>query len=452
MIAGDSITNASAGDYTWRYWLWRDLYDRGAKVDFVGSFKDTFNGVTSSRGNKQYLDCNFDQDHESRGAVKLYSSDASKPSYNRRFSSPSDPTWPNYPGSTSWIRGAVGKYKPAALVAFVGFNDLALASTGSEADIATRTLGLLKTFIKQARLGNAGVDIVLTTVPEYGSGNTRFTRYNKALPGVVSSMSTAASKLVLAKMPSWANQSYDGLHPNARGEVAIAATVNGALKKLVPAFPGRPTTPQKPKLGPRVAAVLSGATAGDGSVKLTWVNPPGGLRALVYSRNVTGNGPWVRQADLVWAPLRTYLPNLGTNTCTNPCTTFTVDELSGGTKYAFRIRAAKGLAVADDIVSKTVNVTATGPFGKVESVTTTAGARKVTVTWPALGGAASYDVRWRKAGSSSWSTASTTSPSRTVTGLVAGQKYGFQVRAKNGDVLNPKTGPWSTETFAVPTS
>jgi len=184
-------------------------------------------------------------------------------------------------------------------------------------------------------------------------------------------------------------------------------------------------------------------------VKLDWVNPPGGLRTLVYSRNVTGNGPWVRQADLVWAPLRTYLPNLGTATCANPCTSYTVGGLSGGTKYAFRVRSAKGLAVASDIVSNTVNATATGPLGKVASVSTTPGARKVTVTWPALGGASSYDVRWRKAGASSWSTASTSNPSRVVTGLNAGQKYGFQVRAKSGGLF-PATGAWSTEVSSVP--
>ncbi|MCZ4498498.1 MAG: GDSL-like Lipase/Acylhydrolase [Marmoricola sp.] len=449
MLAGDSITNASAGDYTWRYWLWRDLYDRGAKVDFVGSFKDTLDEVTFARGNKKYADCNFDQDHEARGGGRFYDSSKAKPSYNRPFTS-SDPTYPNYPGYSSWIRGTVAKHKPAVLVAFVGTNDVALPTIkGTDAQIVARAISLLKTFIKQARLGNSGVDIVLTTAPNYTKGTTRFTKYNQALPGVVSSMSTKASRLVLAKMPSWANESHDGFHPNARGEVAIAAAINGALKKLVPSFPGRPTTLQKPKLGPRIAATLKAATAGSGKAKLTWVLPPGADRTIVYSRNVTGNGPWVSAADLVWTKTRNYRPNVGTATCDTPCTTFTVGGLSGGTKYAFRVRSAKGVAIATDIVSKTVELTATGSIGKVRSVSATAGSRSVSVKWPALGGAGTYDVRWRKAGSSSWSTASVSTPSRKVTGLAAGQKYGFQVRAKSSGLF-PTTGAWSSEVSAVP--
>lgn len=40
MVVGDSITQGSSGDYTWRYRLWRHLTDRGVRVDLVGPRDD----------------------------------------------------------------------------------------------------------------------------------------------------------------------------------------------------------------------------------------------------------------------------------------------------------------------------------------------------------------------------------------------------------------------------
>lgn len=355
MIAGDSITNASAGDYTWRYWLWRNLHGRGAAVDFVGRFKDTLVAETLVRGNRQYLDCSFDFDHEARPGLRLYHADSSKASYTRPFTS-SDPYQPSYPGQTSWIRGAVAKYKPAIVVAFAGVNDVAFPyAQGTNQQVANKAISFLKTFINQARLGNPGVDIVLTTVATRGSGETKYTLYNKALPKVVSSLSTTASKLVLATMPNWASQSWDSVHPNSRGEVAIAATLTAALKKLRPSFPGRPATLQKPPIGPRVKPVVTATAGGFGSktINLSWTLPPGTNRTLVYIRNASANGSWLLRTDLVMGWFKTAYPgSANRKSCgTTPCKTLAVTGLSAGTTYEFRVRSAKGLAVATDIVS-----------------------------------------------------------------------------------------------------
>jgi hypothetical protein len=451
MLAGDSITSGSSGDYTWRYWLWQNLAGHGASVDFVGRFDDIIDSVTQARGGKQYADCNFDQDEEARGGGRLYSADPKRPSYDRPFTSP-DSTQPNYPGYSSWIRGAVATYKPAVMVANVGALDLAFATTpGTDAQVAAEAIKFLKTFINEARLGNPGVDIVITTAPTYTSGTTRASRYNAMLPGVVSSKTTAASRLTIAKLPSWSNHTWDGAHPDAIGEVSIAAVVTDALHKLFPSLPAKPATLQKPHIGPRRPAVITSAqTAGNNKVTLDWTLPPGGDRTIIYSRNVTGNGPWVQQGDLVMSSLKKYYPKVGTAECgTTPCTTFTVGGLSGGTTYAFAVRAAKGLSVASDLLSNIESVKATGPLGKV-APTTAPGARSVTVSWPNLGGTSGYDVRWRKAGASSWAGTTTAKSSpRVISGLVAGQKYGFEVRAKSGGLL-ASTGPWSDEVFGVP--
>lgn len=356
MIAGDSITNASAGDYTWRYWLWQDLNGKGAAVDFVGRFKDTLVAETLVRGNKQYLDCNFDFDHEARPGIRLYHPDASKASYVRPFTS-SDPYQPSYPGQTSWIRGAVSKYKPALLVAFAGVNDLAFPSIqGTKQQVANKALGFLQTFINQARLGNPGVDIVLTTVPTPGSGETKYTLYNKGLAGIVSKKSTAASKLVVATLPEWNTQakSWDTVHPNSRSEVAIAAAIAGALKKLKPTLPGRPATLQTPPIGPRVKPVLTLSAGGVGSrtINLSWTLPPGANRTIVYIRNATSNGSWLQRADLVMGWQKSSFGTASQTSCgTTPCSTLAVTGLTAGNTYEFRVRSAKGFAIATDIVS-----------------------------------------------------------------------------------------------------
>ena len=40
LIVGDSMTQGSAGDWTWRYGLWKHLDDADVDVDFVGPNDD----------------------------------------------------------------------------------------------------------------------------------------------------------------------------------------------------------------------------------------------------------------------------------------------------------------------------------------------------------------------------------------------------------------------------
>src|SRR5262245_36097935 len=42
MIVGDSISQGSAGDFTWRYRLWKHLAPRVTGLDFVGPRTDLF--------------------------------------------------------------------------------------------------------------------------------------------------------------------------------------------------------------------------------------------------------------------------------------------------------------------------------------------------------------------------------------------------------------------------
>lgn len=65
MVVGDSISQGSAGDLTWRYRLDKALTAAGVAVTFEGPYTDLFDNVAGIRdGNHAYADPSFDQHHD----------------------------------------------------------------------------------------------------------------------------------------------------------------------------------------------------------------------------------------------------------------------------------------------------------------------------------------------------------------------------------------------------
>lgn len=478
MLAGDSITNESAGDYTWRYWFWHDQVDHDSPINLVGDFSDTIDANTLTQGSKAYLDCDFDQDEEARPGLKLFSTATNPASDLFNFDSPTpnnptNPLYPDYPApsNSSWIEGAVTKYQPSVVVALIGANDIFRigeeTGTGTTAaDHATFVINKLRLFITQARMGNSAVRFVLTTVGNASAqpeSNNPYLLYNAMLPDVISSMSTDQSKIVLATLPSWADHSWDGEHPDAYGEVHIAAAIDNAMHSLDPAFAAQPATLATPTIGPEFPAVLSASPAGNNAAGLSWTLPPGTDRTRVYMRDVTDNGAWVEQADLVLASTRATFTSDGTAICGKldvypqmPCTSYTASGLSGGKQYEFVLVSGKGHAIVPGLTlgapatSNVEEITAAGPItlGTVSQATPVVGVHDAAVRWSPLSMATSYQVRWRKSGST-WSTpvSAGAATSKAVTGLTAGQRYGFEVRGLRSGAT---TGAWSTEQSGTP--
>ncbi|MFD1826766.1 hypothetical protein [Mumia zhuanghuii] len=55
LITGDSITQGSSGDYTWRYRLWDKLQSTEAgQVEFVGTRSDLYDNVNDGFGSQHY--------------------------------------------------------------------------------------------------------------------------------------------------------------------------------------------------------------------------------------------------------------------------------------------------------------------------------------------------------------------------------------------------------------
>ncbi len=73
---------------------------------------------------------------------------------------------------------------------------------------------------------------------------------------------------------------------------------------------------------------------------------------------------------------------------------------------------------------------------------------KVPLSWTAVAGATSYDVRFRKVGTTTWSSFATTNTSRLLVGLLSSSTYEFQGKVR---CSNAASGLWGTlGTFTTP--
>src|SRR5262245_42446727 len=61
LLVGDSMTQGSSGDWTWRYRLWQHLSEHGVSFDLVGPRTDLWEYVEAHDGSQAYIDPNFDR-------------------------------------------------------------------------------------------------------------------------------------------------------------------------------------------------------------------------------------------------------------------------------------------------------------------------------------------------------------------------------------------------------
>lgn len=299
LLVGDSVTQGSAGDWTWRYRLWEHLVAVGADVDLVGP-DERVAGPPPAPESLEYADPDFDRDHAGR--------------WGRSFT---DPDWP--------IAHLVDVYHPDLVVELLGVND-AVWGHASAAQLVDR----VTTFVTDAQGADPDVDVVLGELPQ--TWVPQVPAYDAALADLAAELTTAGSAVVVARTADGFEQdvdTYDPVHPSASGEVKIAAGVADALAGLgigrpyprpLPAVPPVPVEPAELRV--RAAAVEPGAAV------LTWVPPPGGWTAYVWRRDVTRGEAWLR------------LP-LGL-----AGTTWTAEGLIPGDTYEFRLQMAKGTSVS----------------------------------------------------------------------------------------------------------
>ena len=308
LLVGDSVTQGSAGDWTWRYRLWRHLVGTGVRVDFVGPRDDLLDNVTGEFGSHAYLDPGFDQDHAARWGMF-------------------------FAGQDRPIGELVDEYHPDVVVELLGVNDLAWTDASPEGVMQDA-----RQFVADARAADPDVDVVLGVLPQ--TWITGVERYDEGLSVLAAELDTHASSIVTATPPApfvEGVDTWDTAHPTASGEVKVAAGVADALAGLgIGAEYPRPL-PDVP-LGPRIPADLA-ATPGDGQAELSWVSPPGATAEYVWLRDTTNGEDWSRLPFPIPGP------------------TWTAGDLVNGHAYEFRLQSEKGSVAAEDLYSNVVTVT-----------------------------------------------------------------------------------------------
>lgn len=117
-------------------------------------------------------------------------------------------------------------------------------------------------------------------------------------------------------------------------------------------------------------------------------------------------------------------------TTTSSTTSKALSGLSAGTVYQYQVQAvcASGSSPYSAVASFTT--TAAGscgtPSGLSATGITTTGA---TLNWAAVAGASSYNVQYKASAAASWTSTTSATNSKAITGLTAGTAYQFQVQA-----------------------
>nr|WP_246421885.1 GDSL-type esterase/lipase family protein [Nocardiopsis mwathae] len=308
MVVGDSIAQGSSGDYTWRYRLWKHLdEDVGADVAFVGPYNGVLD-LGGDGGGPGYADPDFDQRHAAvwGAQVKRLEED---------------------------IGEQVAEYEPHYLLLMAGINDFVNGGTAPQALEDVRDL------VRTARVADGDLQVVLGEItpvrgtPDDERLNAQVAEFNMALPRVAEDMTGEDSPVVVARTSdgySAADDNWDTTHPNARGELKIAAAFADALAgplRLGAPYPRPlPDVPVGPQTRPKVSVA---GQEGD-RVVLSWDPVPGATRYQVLQRRLRPDPD-----EQVVLPTEVMQPGEG------PVTT-EVDHLLSGATYEFVVRPFKG--------------------------------------------------------------------------------------------------------------
>lgn len=400
LIVGDSVTQGSTGDWTWRYRLWKHL--EGTAVDFVGPDSET-SGYAGSA--PMYADPDFDTDHAAR--------------------------WGRWAAEgRTMIGGLVEGYDPDVVVVNLGVNDI-LWDTSVDT-----TIFLLKELVQNAQAVDPGVDVVLSELVQtwlltgpYGT-ESRVVELNARLPALADALATDTSSVIVAAAADGFTEgdTYDGTHPNASGEVRLAAAVADALAEV--GVGGRyqrplPAVPATPSVAPTVTV-----GSGDRTAEVSWAQVPGATSYTVAYRPAGSRSDWSQVPEPGSGPVQ-------------------LTGLSNGTAYSVRVQAWKGASAGAVSVSAVLpqaptpagveqpdQVEPPSDLGVVTGLRARRAKRSLTVTWSAASGATEYRVVLRRGGRPVRSQ-TVTGVMAVVGGLAAGRRYVVSVRPRSGALSGP---------------
>lgn len=177
---------------------------------------------------------------------------------------------------------------------------------------------------------------------------------------------------------------------------------------------------------------------------------PTGLAASAIGNN-TATVSWTAVSGAVSYAVEYKANSASTWTSFSTAQTSNTANLSGltqGTLYDWRVRAACASGTSSFVAAQfttTVPFVCNAPNNLTSTAVTSSGA---TVNWAAVSGATSYDVDYKQASASTWTSAvtGTTATSRAISGLTAATLYDYRVRTNCG--ANGSSG-YSTAQFTT---
>jgi lysophospholipase L1-like esterase len=306
MIVGDSVTEGSSGDFTWQYRLYEHLLTDGVRPHMVGPYHWLYNNVTHAKKAYSYANPDFERANDAQWGLALF---REKTAIGRK----------------------VATYRPDYLLVLLGLNDLFWYGL-SQPVMANN----LASFIATARAARPRIRIVLGLIPpdiheRKAAFAASVASYNRTISSTAARLSTTKSPIAVASDGSGisvAADLWDGTHPNANGEIKIAAGFADILAsrfhlgQLYPKpYPVLPTGPLiHPRLTVRPASTARGAV-------LTWTLAPGADSYVIYIKDMT-------RQDAGFTRLPYPLP-----VSKDP---WTAGLLNSGNTYTFRVQACKG--------------------------------------------------------------------------------------------------------------
>ncbi|YAL82429.1 SGNH/GDSL hydrolase family protein [Dermacoccaceae bacterium W4C1] len=269
MVVGDSISQGSSGDYTWRYRLWQGIAASGASgVSLVGTRDDLHDNVNSLPGS-QYYAIDFPQKRH----AALWGS--------------------TFQAENPTIAARVRSTGATVLAVQLGHNDLRYTLTPEQ------TIEQARATIAAAREANPSITIILGEVtpgwdPFAGQPviAQQAAAYAAALPALVAQTSTEQSPVLIAHTAAeWipSRHTYDGSHPSPEGEAVIARAYLRVLVDLgvIPQSEQGPL----PAYTWQVAAPAPQLSAGPDSVRVAFSRESTGASAMAIRYRRAG-GDW----------------------------------------------------------------------------------------------------------------------------------------------------------------
>ncbi|WP_432032689.1 GDSL-type esterase/lipase family protein [Streptomyces antibioticus] len=208
MPVGDSMTIGSAGEHTWRYRMWRHLCA-------------TYDGPCALVGPRETL-------HDKQADAPTSYAYA-EPGFPRAHLAGWGEGWLHM---APLIRAAVREHRADVLLVSLGLIDLGFYTN------AEQTAQNVRAFTAEARAANPAVRMVwLPVIPNVRAADdppfgAEVTAFNERLAKAAADLGTPSSPILLASVPdTWDlhTDTYDGTHPNARGEHKLAAAFATAM-------------------------------------------------------------------------------------------------------------------------------------------------------------------------------------------------------------------------------